>query len=203
MNKYNRGTMISTFWQFIDQEITLSMCSTLCAFVFAIHHFEEHVLLNFRWWREESWGLEPNKVPTEGMICILMCVSFINQLAYDVKKTNAAADSLLYFILTTQFHNFWFHLVGTIWTQRYSPGLITATFLYLPASILCCYKYFQDRRTRPSLLFMGIMILVSGINFWCFEFLGPKVIPVVVLMGARNTLMGDKSRPLKSYFNTL
>lgn len=33
------------------------------------------------------------------------------------------------------FINFWFHLIGTIKLRKYSPGLFTATLLYLPLSV--------------------------------------------------------------------
>ncbi len=35
--------------------------------------------------------------------------------------------------------NFWFHVIGTIKLRKYSPGLISATLLYLPLSLYAYY----------------------------------------------------------------
>ena len=47
------------------------------------------------------------------------------------------------------FVNFWFHILGTIRLRKYSPGLITATLLYLPLSVLAYYFMLSSGTVSP------------------------------------------------------
>jgi hypothetical protein len=81
--------------------------------------------------------------------------------------------------MATQVHNAIFHLGATIIFRDFSPGLITAMLLYLPANWLLAQAALREDWVSPRQL--GVIFLAGGILFWAFEFVGPPVLLVATL----------------------
>ncbi len=61
------------------------------------------------------------------------------------------------------FINFWFHVVGTVKLRKYSPGLVTATLLYLPLSLAAYYLMLSNGEV--SLLGLGYSGIIGLILY--------------------------------------
>jgi hypothetical protein len=73
------------------------------------------------------------------------------------------------------FWNFIFHLATTVIADSYSPGLVTATLLYQPASLVMAGLAVRDRRLGlPDILLAfaigaGLMLFVIWAGLWQFD----------------------------------
>ena len=56
------------------------------------------------------------------------------------------------------FINFWFHVIGTIKLRKYSPGLISAVFLFFPLSLLTYYLMLSTGTVTPLGLAYSVVI---------------------------------------------
>lgn len=147
----------------------------LAPLAYAIHHSEEHILLNFREWRLQYFP-DNNGLSTEGVFAVLTGIMLVYIFLHGVLKTRVSAWMVLLFLMATQVHNIIFHLGGTIVFSDFSPGLITAIALYAPVNFLIVRAALNEALvTKPYLfaLFVG-----GGALFWAFEFFGPIVLLV-------------------------
>ena len=147
----------------------------LAPLAYAIHHTEEHILLNFREWRLQYFP-DNNGLSTEGVLAVLTGIMLVYIFLHGVLKTRVSAWMVLLFLMATQVHNIIFHLGGTIVFSDFSPGLITAIALYAPVNFLIVRAALNEALvTKPYLfaLFVG-----GGALFWAFEFFGPIVLLV-------------------------
>jgi hypothetical protein len=146
--------------------------------IYAIHHAEEHLFLNFRAWRLKYFP-DNNALSTEAILAILVSVGLIYLLIHTTVRTKVSAWVTLTFLMATQVHNAIFHLGATIIFRDFSPGLITAMLLYLPANWLLAQAALREDWVSPRQL--GVIFLAGGILFWAFEFVGPPVLLVATL----------------------
>ena len=100
-----------------------------------LHHFEEHVVFNFREWRLKYF-LDNNALSTEEILLRLLTVLLIFIFVHSVRKDKGSAHVLLYFLMTTQVVNAFFHTFFSLYFSDFSPGTITAILLYLPVNYL-------------------------------------------------------------------
>jgi hypothetical protein len=150
----------------------------LAPLIYAIHHAEEHLFLNFRAWRLKYFP-DNNALSTEAILAILFSVGLIYLLIHTTVRTKVSAWVTLTFLMATQVHNAIFHLGATIIFRDFSPGLITAMLLYLPANWLLAQAALREDWVSPRQL--GVIFLAGGILFWAFEFVGPPVLLVATL----------------------
>jgi hypothetical protein len=150
----------------------------LAPLIYAIHHAEEHLFLNFRAWRLKYFP-DNNALSTEAILAILVSVGLIYLLIHTTVRTKVSAWVTLTFLMATQVHNAIFHLGATIIFRDFSPGLITAMLLYLPANWLLAQAALREDWVSPRQL--GVIFLAGGILFWAFEFVGPPVLLVATL----------------------
>lgn len=158
--------------------LPFSTALLLAPLAYAIHHAEEHLFLNFRAWRLKYFP-DNNALSTEAILAILVSVGLVYLLHHATVHTRVSAWMALTFLMATQVHNAIFHLGATVVFQDFSPGLITAMVLYLPANWLIAHAALKEDWVTPRQL--GVIFVAGGILFWAFEFVGPPVLLVATL----------------------
>lgn len=158
--------------------LPFSKALLLAPLVYAIHHAEEHLLFNFRAWRLRYFA-DNNALSTEAVLVVLMSVSMVYLLLHATIRTKVTVWVAITFLMATQVHNAIFHLGATIVFRDFSPGLITAMVLYVPANWLIAHAALKEDWVSPRQL--GVIFIAGGILFWAFEFVGPPVLLVATL----------------------
>ena len=158
--------------------LPFSTALLLAPLVYAIHHAEEHLFLNFRAWRLKYFP-DNNALSTEAILAILVSFGLVYIILHASVRTKVSAWMALTFLMATQVHNAIFHLGATIAFRDFSPGLITAILLYLPVNLLIARSALQEEWVSPRQL--GVIFIAGGILFWAFEFVGPPVLLVATL----------------------
>ena len=145
----------------------------LAPLAYAIHHYEEHVIFNFREWRLRYF-LDNNNIPTEAVLCILISVLLLAVFFQLISKSRATSHILLFFLMAIQVVNAAFHIFFSLYYFDFSPGTITAIFLYLPINFLIIQSAFREGLLKNTTELIIIFILGTS-TFVLFELLGPKV----------------------------
>ena len=146
---------------------------------YAIHHGEEHLVLNFREWRLRYFP-DNNALSTEAVLVVLISISLVFLFLNATLRTRVSASVTMLFLMATQVHNALFHLGGTILLRDFSPGLYTALLLYLPVNLLIASQAVREGladQREVILLFLG-----GGAIFWAFECLGPIVLVIATAL---------------------
>ena len=148
--------------------------------IFAIHHFEEHVIFNFREWRL-SYFSDNNSITTEAILIILISQLLIFIFLHLIKNNRGSAHIVLFFLMTTQVINAFFHIFFSFYFNDFSPGAITAVLLYLPVNYFIIKAAFRDGYIKS---YVELLILfLSGIaTFTLFEMIGPKVLGYALIL---------------------
>ena len=72
------------------------------------------------------------------------------------------------------FINAWVHILPSLATQTYSPGLVSALVLYLPLSIVTYYRAIHDRAlSQPVIshsLILGVVWMLLPFAFQAARF---------------------------------
>lgn len=148
--------------------------------IYAIHHFEEHVIFNFREWRLRYF-LDNNSLSTEEVLIRLISLLLIVTFIHLIKNNRGSAHIVLFFLMTTQVVNAFFHIFFSFYYSDFSPGAITGLLLYLPVNYLIFKAAFIEGYLRSH--FELILLLIAGsVTFALFELLGPKVIAYTILL---------------------
>ena len=103
--------------------------------IYAIHHFEEHVIFNFREWRLRYF-LDNNALPTEEVLIRLISLILIVTFIHLIKNNRGSAHIVMFFLMTTQVVNAFFHIFFSFYFSDFSPGAITGLLLYLPVNYI-------------------------------------------------------------------
>lgn len=148
--------------------------------VYAMHHFEEHIVFNFREWRLKYF-LDNNQFSTEEILIRLMVLSLALIFFHVVRQNRASAHLVLFFLMATQVVNAIFHVFFSLWFQDFSPGTITGVLLYLPINFLIVRAALQEQYLNNY--FEAVLAFIAGaIAFILFELLGPKLTVFIVLL---------------------
>ena len=148
--------------------------------IYALHHFEEHVIFNFREWRLRYF-LDNNTLSTEEVLIRLISLLLIVTFIHLIKNNRGSAHIVLFFLMTTQVVNAFFHIFFSFYYADFSPGAITGLLLYLPVNYLIFKAAFIEGYLRSY--FELILLLIAGsVTFALFELLGPKVIAYTILL---------------------
>ena len=145
----------------------------LSPLVYVIHHFEEHVIFNFREWRL-SYFLDNNPLSTEEVLIRLLAVMLIMIFLHSIKKNKPSAHIILFFLMTTQIVNALFHIFFSFYYSDFSPGTVTAVLLYLPINYLIFNAAFNEGYVN-NIIEIGYIFVLGAITFALFEIIGPKV----------------------------
>ena len=148
--------------------------------VYLIHHFEEHIIFNFREWRL-SYFADNNTLSTEEVLIRLAVVLLIAIYIHLIKQNRASAHVVLFFLMTTQVVNAFFHMFLSAYFADFSPGTITAILLYLPINYLILKAAFKEGFLQNYLELL--ILFIAGIfTFTMFEVIGPEVIGYSLLL---------------------
>lgn len=161
------------------KKLTFNIALLFAPLAYAIHHFEEHIIFNFREWRL-SYFSDNNPLSTEAVFVILTAVTLVYILLHFIIDNKASAQSIILFLMATQVANVIFHAGGTLLLWHFSPGLITAILLYLPVNLLIANKALDEGWvTKGSLL---LLFILGCLTFGLFELFGP--VPLIAVLVA-------------------
>ena len=146
----------------------------LAPLIYAIHHFEEHIIFNFREWRLTYFS-DNNAISTEEVLIRLISILLILVFVHLVKNNRGSAHIVLFFLMTTQVVNAFFHMFFSVYFADFSPGTITAILLYLPINYLIVHAAFKEGFLH-SYLELLLLFIAGVFTFSMFELIGPKVI---------------------------
>ena len=146
----------------------------LAPLIYAIHHFEEHIIFNFREWRLTYFS-DNNAISTEEVLIRLISILLILVFIHLVKNNRGSAHIVLFFLMATQVVNAFFHMFFSVYFADFSPGTITAILLYLPINYLIVQAAFKEGFLY-SYLELLFLLAAGAVTFILFEIIGPKVI---------------------------
>ena len=152
----------------------------LAPLIYAIHHFEEHIIFNFREWRLTYFS-DNNAISTEEVLIRLISILLILVFVHLVKNNRGSAHIVLFFLMATQVVNAFFHMFFSLYFADFSPGTITAILLYLPINYLIVQAAFKEGFLH-SYLELLLLFIAGVFTFSMFELIGPKVIGYSLLM---------------------
>ena len=148
--------------------------------IYAIHHFEEHVIFNFREWRL-SYFSDNNSITTEAILIILISQLLIFIFLHLIKNNRGSAHIVLFFLMTTQVINAFFHVFFSFYFNDFSPGAITAVLLYLPVNYLIIRAALREGYIK-SYVELLILFLSGIVTFTLFEMMGPQVLGYALIL---------------------
>ena len=152
----------------------------LAPLAYLIHHFEEHIVFNFREWRLKYF-LDNNSLSTEEVLIRLTVLLLIIIIVHIVKKNRGSAHVVMFFLMTTQVVNALFHIFFSLYFFDFSPGTITAVALYIPANYLIFRAAFEEGYLKSNTEFL-LLFAAATLTFMLFELIGPQVIGYSVIL---------------------
>ncbi|MDG2371341.1 MAG: HXXEE domain-containing protein [Flavobacteriaceae bacterium] len=160
--------------------------------IYALHHFEEMIIFNFRDWRLRYFP-DNNSISTEAILCILISLLLIFVFIHLIKKNRASAHLIIYFLITAQVANAFFHIFFSFYYQDFSPGTITAVLLYLPVNYFIIRAAFNEEFLKNRLE-LGVLVFLGLMTFIIFEMIGPIVILISILSSVLYYIMFNRSK---------
>ena len=148
--------------------------------IYAIHHFEEHIIFNFREWRS-TYFPDNNALSTEEVLIRLIALLLIFVFIHLIKNNRGSAHIVLFFLMTTQVVNALFHIFFSFYFFNFSPGAITGTLLYLPVNFFI-FKFALREGFIKSYQEIFALFIAGLTTFTLFELFGPQVIAITVLL---------------------
>ena len=146
----------------------------LAPLAYLLHHFEEHILLNFREWRLKYF-LDNNPLSTEEVLIRITSFLLIIIIVHYVKNNRGSAHIIMFFLMTTQVVNASFHIFFSLYFFDFSPGTITAIALYIPTNYLIFRAALREGYLKSN---TELLLIFSAalLTFTLFELIGPVVI---------------------------
>jgi hypothetical protein len=127
---------------------------------YAVHIFDEFP--RFGTWVHTSLGgaeMTPARFWLNNSFFMTVLLTFCAVAAR--KQTTTATFALFTWASGHIFWNFWFHWYTTLIFHAHSPGLITSTLLYYPASLYLYYLAIRDHHIRPLHLAVALTLGIS------------------------------------------
>jgi len=146
----------------------------LTPLAYLLHHFEEHILFNFREWRLKYF-LDNNPLSTEEVLIRLTSLLLIIIIIHIVKNNKGSAHVAMFFLMTTQVVNALFHIFFSLYFFDFSPGTITAIALYIPVNYLIFRAAFREGHLKSNTELL-LIFSAATLTFTLFELIGPAVI---------------------------
>ena len=147
---------------------------------YVLHHFEEHIIFNFREWRL-TYFLDNNPLSTEEVLLRLLAVLLAFIFVHSVRKNKGSAHVLLFFLMTTQVVNAFFHIFFSLYFLDFSPGAITGTLLYFPVNYFI-FKAALNEGYVNNIKEISYFFVLGATSFTLFEFVGPVVMQITLLI---------------------
>ena len=148
--------------------------------IYAIHHFEEHIIFNFREWRLKYFS-DNNAISTETILIILSSLLLIFIFIHLIKNNRASAHIVLFFLMTTQIINSFFHIFFSFYFLDFSPGAVTGILLYLPVNYFIL-KAALNEGYLNSKKEVGYIFMLGAGTFALFEMIGPIVMLITTIL---------------------
>ena len=148
--------------------------------VYAIHHFEEHIIFNFIEWKLQYFEHSAAALSTEAILSILTCILLVFALLHLVKNNRASAHVVLFILFAIQVVNAFHHIFFSFYFSDFSPGTVTAFILYLPVNFLIVQAAFKEGFLK-SYFEYGCIALLGTTTFVLFEIFGPIIIGLVII----------------------
>ena len=148
--------------------------------IYAIHHFEEHIIFNFIEWKLQYFQHSAAALSTEAILSILTCILVAFALLHLVKNNRASAHVILFMLFAIQVINAFYHIFFSFYFSDFSPGAITSVLLYLPVNFLIVQAAFKEGYLKSYLEF-GCIAFIGTTTFFLFEIFGPIIIVVAIL----------------------
>ena len=152
----------------------------LSPLIYVIHHFEEHIIFNFREWRL-SYFLDNNPLSTEEVLLRLLAAMLTMIFFHSIMRNRASAHIILFFLMTTQVVNAFFHIFFSFYFLDFSPGAITGVLLYLPVNYFI-FKAALREGLIGSKKEIGYLFVLGASTFALFELIGPQVMLAAFLL---------------------
>ena len=148
--------------------------------VYAIHHFEEHIIFNFIEWKLQYFHHSAAALSTEAILSILTCILVMFAFLHLVKNNRASAHVILFLLFAIQVINAFYHIFFSFYFSDFSPGAITSVLLYLPVNFLIVQAAFKEGYLKSYLEF-GCIAFIGTTTFILFEIFGPIIIVMAIL----------------------
>jgi hypothetical protein len=148
--------------------------------IYAIHHFEEHIIFNFIEWKLQYFQHSAAALSTEAILSILTCILVIFALLHLVKNNRASAHVILIMLFATQVINAFYHIFFSFYFSDFSPGTVTAVILYLPVNFLIMQAAFKEGYLK-SYFEYGCIAFLGTTTFILFEIFGPGIIGLAII----------------------
>ncbi len=158
--------------------------------IYAIHHFEEHIIFNFREWRLKYF-LDNNSLTTEEVLLRLLALLLAWVFIHSITRNKASAHVILFFLMTTQVVNALFHVFFSFYFSDFSPGTITGVLLYLPINYLILKAALNEGYLNSSKE-IGYIFLLGASTFALFEMIGPMVMQITTLLSIAYYIIVNK-----------
>ena len=98
-----------------------------------------------------------------------------------IKKNRASAHIILFFLMTTQVINAFFHVFFSFYFLDFSPGAITGVLLYLPVNYLI-FKAALNEGFITSIKEVIYLFVIGACTFSLFELIGSKVMIIAIFL---------------------
>ena len=118
---------------------------------------------------------------TEEVLIRLTVLLLIIIIVHIVKKNRGSAHVVMFFLMTTQVVNALFHIFFSVYFFDFSPGVITAIGLYLPANYLIFRSAFEEGYLKSNTEFL-LLFAAATLTFTLFELIGPEVIGYSIIL---------------------
>jgi hypothetical protein len=148
--------------------------------IYAIHHFEEHIIFNFIEWTLQYFQHSAAALSTEAILSILTCILVLFALLHLVKNNKASAQVVMFMFFAIQVVNAFYHIFFSFYFSDFSPGTVTAALLYLPVNFLIVQAAFKEGLLK-SYLEYGCIALLGTATFVLFEIFGPIIIGLAII----------------------
>ena len=149
--------------------------------IYAIHHFEEHIIFNFIEWKLQYFQHSAAALSTEAILSILTCILVLFALLHLVKNNKASAQVVMFMFFAIQVVNAFYHIFFSFYFSDFSPGTVTAALLYLPVNFLIVQAAFKEGLLK-SYLEYGCIALLGTATFVLFEIFGPIIIGLAIIL---------------------
>lgn len=149
--------------------------------IYAIHHFEEHVVFNFIEWKVKYFQHSAASMSTEAILSILTSILVIFALLHLVKNNRASAHVILFILFSTQIINALFHIFFSLYYNDLSPGVVTGILLYLPANFFIVRAAFKEDFLK-SYAEYGLIAFLGTVTFVMFEIFGPIILGLEIIV---------------------
>ena len=148
--------------------------------IYAIHHFEEHIIFNFIEWKLQYFQHLAAALSTEAILSILTCILVLFALLHLVKNNRASAQVVMFMFFAIQVVNAFYHIFFSFFFSDFSPGTVTAALLYLPVNFLIVQAAYKEGLLKSYFEYIYIALLGTP-TFVLFEIYGSIIIGLAII----------------------